>query len=142
MTTLAAELLAPGLPSITAAFGSSKPDSTKGMLIVRDKLGHSTRHVDFADMEAWFTANHPSVFSTEDGARTFNIGAITPEMLDAYFAHNAAKDPSLTKLLQLGHLVGPNVNGYQYAQRGWAPGIAAGVVNVDGHVRIETIPVK
>ncbi|MDZ4837000.1 MAG: hypothetical protein SGJ27_24725 [Candidatus Melainabacteria bacterium] len=135
---------APKFPAITAAYGSSTPGSTKGMMLVRGEFGHSTEHVDYADMEVWFSANHPEVFTTDGGKRTFDLERVTETMLKAYFAHDRSNKP-LPKGFELGCMVDTTKHPYfSYARNftGWAPAIAAGVTDVDGHVRIETIPVK
>ena len=115
------------------------------MMLVRGEFGHSTEQVDYADMEVWFSANHPEVFTTDGGKRTFDLNRVTQTMLKAYIAHNRRSLPSVLKGIELGCLVDPTKHPhFRYARNfeGWAPAIAAGVADVDGHVRIETIPIK
>lgn len=125
----------PEFPYITAAFGSTVPGDTKGVLIVRDAFGHTTRHVDYAKMEAWFSEHHPEVFTTDGGKRTFNLGHATPAMLTEYFEHDARTKPRLAAL-EYGCLVDPERN-FGYANGSWAPAVAAGLSTPPGTKHIE-----
>ncbi len=117
-------------PYITAAYSSTDPGSTKGVLLVRDKFGHSTRQVDYAKMEAWFSEHHPSVFTTDGGKRVFNLGHATPAMLTEYFEYDARSKPRLAAI-EYGCLVDPERH-FGYANSNWGPAVAAGLSTPPG----------
>lgn len=126
----------PEFPRITAAYASTVPGSTKGMLLVRDEHGHTTRHIDYAHMESWFSQHHPSVFTEDGGNRVFNLGLATPTMLSEYFACPESVPEDQRKLRtqarELGCLVDPLAHGYGYTRPDWGPSVAAGVGEIEG----------
>ncbi len=133
-------------PAVLGCWGfTNKPGSTEAMLFLREGFGHHTEILDIADMETWLGEHHPEVFTTDGGSRLLFLGDVPSEILAPCLAYarkmKAERNPR--PLLEFGHLVDSNHAYLEYAGRirEWRPGVAVGVVEQDGSITVQSLPI-
>lgn len=128
--TVTSNETASAFPRVVCAYQSNRPGKTTGILVVRDEIGCSTRHIDFAQLDSFCAQHHPELFGANGDERVLDLDALPPTALTAFLDTQHSPCDAAARAIAVGHLADQHAFlGYSPAAQ-WTPGV--GIMGKDG----------